>query len=393
MSSTRTAKPGSPFRQERFASAFDRGLLANLVAKRVSVLESREERRLIWFLQWLSWQPGSLSNVPVGGVASYCLDPQETLTVEALDALLAFRSQWLADHAKGRVQTSIGRKISDALDYTQAARTITIIDGPARIGKSFQARAWCEQSAGIARYVEVPCSTDETAFLHRIAKALGVSVNLKSKAMELRARIEDVLQGGDLMLVLDEAHYLWPQGRLQCAVPSRVNFIDTALANYGVSVALVTTPQFYTAQRHVEKQTGWNSEQFIGRIGHVERLPERLSQADLISVAAALLPEGNTRTLTRLVIYAGISKKHLASIEAIVKRARWLASIDGRAAVTDQDVDAAINESVIPSDSALAVSLRQRRDTIAEVPPVHREPGATERRFTIPDTVSGLAGK
>jgi hypothetical protein len=56
MSNTRTATPGSPFRPERFASSFERGLLANLVAKRVAVLPAGAAARgLIWFLQWLSW--------------------------------------------------------------------------------------------------------------------------------------------------------------------------------------------------------------------------------------------------------------------------------------------------------------------------------------------------
>jgi hypothetical protein len=128
-----------------------------------------------------------------------------------------------------------------------------------------------------------------------------------------------------------------------------------------VPVALVTTPQLYTAQRAVERQTGWNADQFIGRIGHVERLPERLAEADLMAVAAAMLPEGDAQTQAKLAISADISKKHLASIEAIVKRARWLAAQDGRAKATVADVDAAINESVIPSDLALESALRVSR--------------------------------
>ncbi len=382
MSNTRRAKNGGPFRQERFASSFNWGLMANLVAMRASVAPA-EERAIIWFLQSLSWAEGGLTQIPVKDLERYCLDPKATLTVEAANAVRMFRAHWIAERSRGCVQTAIGKRIAEALDYTRSARTISIIDGPSRTGKSFEARAWCEQSAGMARYIEVPCSSDDMTFLRRVAEALGVNTHLKAKAWELRARIEYVLQGGDLMLVLDEAHYVWPQGRLRNAVPSRVNFINTALANYGVSVALVTTPQFYIAQRHVEKQTGWNSDQFIGRIGHVERLPERLSKADLMAVAAALLPEGNTTIYAKLAIYAAMSQKHLASIEATVKRARWLAGKDGRSKATAQDVDTAINESVIPSDSALAVSLRSRspgrgplRGAPAEFAPAGRESSA-----------------
>ena len=61
MSSTRTAKPGTPLRQERFASAYRCGLLSNLVAKRCARIEEAHEPAAIWFLQWLSWQPGGLA--------------------------------------------------------------------------------------------------------------------------------------------------------------------------------------------------------------------------------------------------------------------------------------------------------------------------------------------
>ncbi|MEI9863614.1 MAG: hypothetical protein WDN00_03470 [Limisphaerales bacterium] len=61
MSSTRIAKPGTPFRQNRFASAYPSGLLANLVAKRCAQIEDPTEREPIWFLQLLSWQPGGLA--------------------------------------------------------------------------------------------------------------------------------------------------------------------------------------------------------------------------------------------------------------------------------------------------------------------------------------------
>ena len=78
-------------------------------------------------------------------------------------------------------------------------------------------------------------------------------------------------------------------------------------------------------------------------------------------VAAAMLLEGDVRTHAKLVIYADISKKHLASIEAIVKRVRWLASENGRDQATAAEVDAAIDESVIPSDLALKAALRPPR--------------------------------
>jgi len=133
----------------------------------------------------------------------------------------------------------------------------------------------------------------------------------------------------------------------------------TTLCNMGVPVAMVTTPQFYSAQALLEKQTAWSSQQFIGRVGHVERLPEKLSHTDLRKVAVSILPYADDRTITALAAYADESKKHLASIEAIAKRAAWLAQRDGRGTASTDDVKRAMKESVIPSDVALAKSLAE----------------------------------
>ena len=402
MSSTRYAKEGSPLRQERFASSFEHGLLANLVAKRCAEIDPSADRAAIWFAQSESWESGGLDflaseilrrcplvewrkeevawQMPLGSygmiralvanLERLCLDPRSALadTWEALDD---YRGKWISERP-AYAETAVSRSVTAALEYTQSARSLTLIDGPARIGKSFAARAFCEESAGLARFVQTPCSNDESSFFRAIGQSLGVSSSLKLKASEMRARVEEVLQAGDLMLVLDEAHYLWPQQWQRYASPSRVNWIMTALVNCNVPVALVTTPQFYASQQRVERLTGWTSEQFIGRIGHIERLPSKLGRADLVKVAKALLPAADTAAWVALAAYADMSKKHLASIDAISKRAAWLASQDGKQSATAAYVRRAMKESVIPSDTALAESLapawQRRRNSFARLP-------------------------
>jgi hypothetical protein len=306
----------------------------------------------------------------VADLERLCLDPRSALA-DVWEALDDYRGKWISERPP-YAETAVSRSATAALEYTQSARTLALIDGPARIGKSFSARAFCEESAGLARYVQVPCSNDESSFFRAIGQSLGVSSSLQLKAAEMRARVEEVLQAGDLMLLLDEAHYLWPQQWQRYASPSRVNWIMTALVNCNVPVALVTTPQFYASQQRVERLTGWTSEQFIGRIGHVERLPNKLGRADLVKVAEALLPAADTATWGALAAYADLSKKHLASIEAISKRAAWLASQDGKQSATAAYVRRAMKESVIPSDTALAESLaparQARRNTFARLP-------------------------
>lgn len=424
--STRTAAPGKPLRQERFASSFEKGLLGNLVAKSASRLPAKGkpgewDQTLVWFVHWLSWHPEAKSAAMELLAASeevrghirsdredyfsrlYRLaladgeakgdDAAASRSAEEVQADMVFRVQgWFEEFekeclagadgcpsrliclkmcreefirraGKNSVQTSVGKKIFAALDYAMISTgAITVIDGPSRLGKSFAVRDWCEQSAGVARYVEVPSGVDDWAFYRCVAKAIGVSSSIKMRAAELRARIEETVHGTGLMLVFDEAHYLWPQGRLRDTGPARVNWINTALVNHGVPVALITTPQFYEEQRRVERVTGWNADQFVGRIGHVERLPESLSNPDLYLVAEKLLPGADKLTYAKLVTCAAVSRKHLASIDTLVKRARWIAEKRGAESVSPFDVDQAIRESAIPTDSALAASLgRDRR--------------------------------
>jgi hypothetical protein len=73
MSSTRTAADDSKFRQERYASSteFERGLLANLVAKRCALIDDAADRELIWFVQFLSHRDGGLAAVAAELLAKY----------------------------------------------------------------------------------------------------------------------------------------------------------------------------------------------------------------------------------------------------------------------------------------------------------------------------------
>ena len=106
---TRHAPPGSPLRQERFASSYDRGILANLVVKRGNVMESPELRALAWFYQWLSGQPGGLEMAERtcpdgfwkykagsfrGAIEDFCLNPHSFVSCYE-KPLADFRQQWI----------------------------------------------------------------------------------------------------------------------------------------------------------------------------------------------------------------------------------------------------------------------------------------------------------
>ena len=204
------------------------------------------------------------------------------------------------------------------------------------------------------------------SFFRAIAKTLGVSINLNSKAQELRQRIEETLQGGDLVFVIDEAHYLWPNMIDARTLPARINWILTALVNKGVPVALVTTPQFLRNQKEFETRTRWTSEQLTGRIGHYEPLPTALTPADLHKVAVALLPDASEQAIEALAVYAQASAKYLAGIRHAVDRAGFIARKDGREKIQFADVKRALKEAVIPSDTAFANAVDATQSSGAE---------------------------
>lgn len=274
-----------------------------------------------------------------------------------IESLREYLAALTETRSRGRVVTEVGQIVRDALDYAYEGKCLTIVDGSARIGKTFEAKAWCDERPGIARYVQVPSTNDDVGFFRAIARALGVSCGRGWKAVQLRQRIEDTLQGGDLVLVFDEGHYLWPVSDCRHSLPGRINWVMTALVNYGVPVCIITTPQFIEAQKAVEKRTRWTSEQFIGRIGQYYPLPKSLSESDLSKVAKVLLPEGDAKAVEILVRYAQGSAKYLAGIESAVRRARYLAKKEGRDKASRDDIKRAIKEGVIPSDSALASAL------------------------------------
>ncbi len=298
---------------------------------------------------------------------------------DLIPTLREYQSRQASALRSAHVVTALGQQLWETLDYCQQSRCMVLIDGLARTGKTFSARAWCDLHPGTARYVQCPSSNDDTGFFKAIARALGVSISRNSKAIQLRDRCEEVLQQGHLTLVLDEAHYCWPQSSYRAALPNRINWIMTALVNNGVPVALVTTPQFMRVQKGVEQKSSWTSEQFTGRIGHYQKLPDSLSADDLAAVAKNLLPEGCEKSIEWLVNYAQGSAKYLAAIESVVRRARYLAGKENRSKVAYADIRAATKESVIPSDNALHAALiapsnKRRAGTI----PAPLKPSETE---------------
>lgn len=368
---TRTAQPGEAIetRQERWASSplYHRAIKANLVAQRAACVALPEMRELLWMIQWLSTQPGELNRAAkaIGhraeDLVELALNPEINLDTVALLplALRGHLEQFIAAKASGQAVTAIGRAVNTGLDYCLTTRSLTVINGLPRLGKSFAAERYCEQHPGRIRYVQVPSSSDDLAFFMAIARALGITIESNAKTKNLRPRIEAALQGGDLGLALDEAHNCWPSHNYRLARPPRICWLMTALVNQRVPVAMIVTPQFFKAQQSYEAKSGWAAEQFVGRIGRYVQLPDNVSLSDLAKVARAVYPTGTETAIQTLADYAKLSSKHVAAIDHALRHAAFIAVQSGRITPTWPDVKQALREGVIPSDIGLAKALKR----------------------------------
>src|SRR6266567_209084 len=188
--------------------------------------------------------------------------------------------------------------------------------------------------------------THKTGFFRKLATAIGLAAS-KRKGSDLQVKVEDFFQKSRLMLVVDEAHYLWPRLQQRESSPVLVDWINTALVNHNVPVALICTDQFAKLKKRVEERTGWTSEQLEHRVKRYKKLTALPAKQDLEAVATKLLAvRWNTREqrwniagstphcdFVRMVVgYALTCKMRLPAIAATVEEARYQARKAGRIA-------------------------------------------------------------
>ena len=189
-----------------------------------------------------------------------CLDPKFDFNYsvwwfkDLIGALHLYRKQHIESAKQKIAETTISKKVFDDLDYAAHCRGLVIIEGDQRIGKSTSAENWCAQHPGQAIYVKLGGGNDDATFFRSIARALGTAASLTRKPTEMQMKIEDALQEGHLLLVLDEAHFCFAQTQRPRSAPARIDWIRTALVDFHVGVALISTPQFDRSCDLYEKQ-------------------------------------------------------------------------------------------------------------------------------------------
>lgn len=276
---------------------------------------------------------------------------------EIVGALIEYQDRHQERVERGFVQTAVAREVFATLDFGLATGKMVVIEGREGVGKTEATKAWCEMHLGEARFVSLSGISNKTSVFRAIAKSLGLASGYSLTTSDLQSRIEDMLERSQLVLVVDEAHFLFGQGVRIYSQPELVDWVDTALYNRHVPVALVCTPQFTARLQQADRQVGWNAGQFRRRCKRFVQLPENVSKADLEAVTRKLLPEASRDTINFLVGYAGANRQPLSVLVDAVDEARLLAKAAGREQVIFDDSKRAVYEFRIPSDQALARTL------------------------------------
>ena len=290
--------------------------------------------------------------------ATYFYDP--------IGAIFEYLDRRVAAASLGHVTTSIGCEVHELLEHAHTTGRMVIIEGVSGSGKTFEAEHYCGTHLGEVRFVTLAGITHRTGFFQKVAAALGLST-CQQASSKLQARVEAHLARTKLMLVIDEAHFLWPQHKRTHSAPELIDWVNT-MVNAGVPIAQICTDQFAKKRAHVEKQTGWTSDQLMHRTSRYRKLPSEPTEDDLMNVAQALLSyrfgadreawlfdssvQPDRAGVGKVALYAADNPLPLGAIRSIVDDARRRARQGGRPIVGRADIKAAV-EAQESSDLAI----------------------------------------
>jgi AAA domain-containing protein len=397
--STRHAEEGAPISYERYMSSPEfaamRGIPGTVVAAKAQLYSNARKRSLLFFLQSLSLRDGGLRQIAlaltfcgqsaeetVGLLVELCINPKfviefaaesslkgasQPLCTRIAEAIRKCQDAYEARVRKEFVQTTIGKEIFQTLDHGLGIGKMVVIEGDSGSGKTTAVEAWCAAHQGEVRSVSLSGITHKTGFFQKLATAIGLAAS-KRKATDMQAKVEDFFRKTRLMLVIDEAHYLFPQHQRSHSSPELVDWVNTALVNQRVPVALICTDQFAKLKARVEKRTGWTSEQLEHRVKRYTKLPGSPTREDLEAVAAKLLAarwnaserrwngagQAPCANFIHLVVgYALTCKMSLPAVSDTIEEARYQAQRNGRTQIAAADLRKAVMDFRIPSDTAL----------------------------------------
>jgi hypothetical protein len=131
------------------------------------------------------------------------------------------------------------------------------------------------------------------------------------------------------------------------------------LVDFGVPIALISTPQYFEKQCDLFRKSGWNANQIQRRLVHIERLPENLTVADMQAVIRLHFPEISTAKVFDIAILATASMGFVGAIDHLRKRLGFLASRKGaqpEAAILDRLISEMATEACIDIEAVKAAA-------------------------------------
>jgi hypothetical protein len=270
---------------------------------------------------------------------------------DAVEAVMEMMDLQAQQVEKRLAMTEVAKLVFDRLDYALAEKVMVRIEGGSRFGKTEALSAWVEMRPGLARLVRVPCDNSMGSLFKRIGEALGIDCSYGSNMSRLKERVEYVIQHGGLFLVFDEAHFLAPLNFSETTPPHRLNWIRTEIVDRGLPLAVAMTPQSFKGaiDRYVKK-TRYDMTQFFGRDFLPCMLPDVLTEQDMIAVARIHFPEMSENALGYIANEARLSENYLQAVEAVARRARYLAGRRG-GVVRLNDLKTAVAEVLVRTDA------------------------------------------
>jgi hypothetical protein len=434
MSSTRRAPEGAPISYHRYMSSPEfvemRGIPGTVVAAKAQLCLSARTRSLLFFLQSLSLKESGLRRVArtlakklsdndedelTKLLIEVCINPKLVIEpsdkessssirsqLEIVAALLDYQDRYEAGIKSNFVLTTIGAEVCETLDHALGIGKMVVIEGESGSGKTTAAEAWCAQHQGQVRFISLSGISHKTGFFRKLATTIGLS-SANRKPTDIQVKVEEFFRKTGLMLVIDEAHYLFPQHQRSNSNPELVDWVNTALVNHHVPVALICTDQFAKLKARVEKRTGWTSEQLEHRVSRYKKLPTTPTKEDLEAVAAKLLrmrwnsrqqqwdtagPAAHRDFVKMIVGYALTCKMRLPAVAETIQEARYQARKNGRSQISATDIRSALLDYRIPSDEALQQAFeptsgrRPNREGIPPYTPSLRTNFVLQRRCT-----------
>jgi AAA domain len=323
---------------------------------------------------------------------------------DIVGALFEYKARREASTRENFCLTAIGKKIWETLDFALASRGMVVLDGLEGRGKTEAVKAWVECHLGRSRFASLPGTAVKTMALKAMGKPLGIPAGYSRTGAQLQSRIEDVLQRSGILLVVDEAHFLFSQSRRMNSRPELVDWIDTAICNQGIGIALVTTPQFLKCMTRAAVQLEWNYLQFRRRVKRWPPLPANNTTEDIRAVVKKVFKTANAGMIRDITAYALMSKRDLSAVGDVADVVRTMlgsedlsltkpehikSAIDDYLRLSDKTFLEGMAEAVLPKKTQGKQSLPPTEDSLEEPePPVLPTPHAGTGLEVIPPTPS-----